>query len=90
MEQFLDYYNFSAFSKDQSSFFDTIAYSWIKEDLYIVLEQKEEMYNIHFTSYASKDDIGKQKPTGLNTLIENFKLDDNDHRKTVQQYLDYN
>lgn len=90
MEQFLDYYNFSAFSKDQSSFFDTIAYAWIKDDLYIVLEQKENIYNVHFTSYKSKGDIGKQKPDGLNTLIEDFKLDNNEHRKVVQQYLDYN
>ncbi|MDO3694973.1 hypothetical protein QVZ41_08980 [Wenyingzhuangia sp. chi5] len=90
MEQFLDYYNFSDFSKDLSSFFDTIAYAWIKDDLYLVLEKKEELYNVHFTSYDSKEDIGKQKPNGLNTLIEDFKLDDNDHRKVVQQYLDYN
>ncbi|ANW95586.1 hypothetical protein AXE80_04535 [Wenyingzhuangia fucanilytica] len=90
MEQFLDYYNFSEFNKDTSSFFDTIAYSWIKDDLYIVLEKKEGIFNIHFTSYSSKNDIGKQKPQGLNTLIENFKLDNNEHRKIVQQYLDYN
>lgn len=90
MEQFLNYYNFSAFFKDESSFFKTIAFSWIKDDLYIVLEQTEDIYIIHFTSYKSKKDIGKTKPDGLNTLIEDFKLDNNEHRKIVQQYLDYN
>lgn len=90
MEQFLEYYNFSNFVKDQSSFFDTIAFSPIKEDLYIVIEQKDKTYNVHFTSYKNKTDIGVQKPKGLNTLVEDFKLDNNEHRKIIQQYLDYN
>lgn len=90
MEQFLDYYSFSEFVKDQSNFFDTIAYSWIKDDLYIVFEKKKENYYIHFASYNDRNDIGKIKPKGLNTLIENFKLDNNEHRKIIQQYLDYN
>ncbi|NIJ45577.1 hypothetical protein FHR24_002045 [Wenyingzhuangia heitensis] len=90
MEQFLDYYSFSAFIKDESLFFDTIAYSWIKEDLYILLEKKEGVYNIHFTSYPNRSEIAKKKPEALNTLIEDFKLDNNDHRKVIQQYLDYN
>ncbi|MGY5353142.1 hypothetical protein ACXGQW_11415 [Wenyingzhuangia sp. IMCC45533] len=90
MEQFLDYYNFSVFSKDQSNFFDTISYSWIKEDLYLIIEQKGNSYYVHFTSYPNKNDIGLTKPTGLNTLIKDFKLDNNSHRKVIQQYLDYN
>ena len=90
MEQLLDYYNFSAFFKDESSFFNSIAYSWIKEDLYIILEQKENSYKVHFTSYISKAAIGKEKPTALNTLIEDFKIDNKQHRETIQQYLDYN
>ncbi len=90
MEQFLDYYSFSSFFKDEAHFFDTIAYTWIKDDLYIVLEKKENQYIVHFTSYANKTDIGVTKPTGLNTLIDDFKLDNNEHRKLIQQYLDYN
>jgi len=90
MEQFLNYYSFSDFIKDQSTLFDTISYSWIKEDLYILIEQKEDSYNIHFVSYPIRDDIGHKKPDALNTLIEDFKLDNNDHRKLIQQYLDYN
>lgn len=90
MEQFLNYYSFSDFIKDESSFFDTIAYSWIKEDLYIILEKKEDNYHVHFTSYPIRQDIGTKKPDAINTLIENFKLDNNDHRKVIQQYLDYN
>lgn len=90
MEQFLNYYNFSDFFKDQSLFFNTIAYSWIKDNLYLVIEQEEDTYHIHFTSYSSKQAIGSEKPLGLNTLINNFKLDNNEHRKTIQQYLDYN
>lgn len=90
MIQFLDYYSFSEFVKDGSSFFDTISYSWIKDDLYILIEQKGEIYNVHFTSYKDKKDIGNTKPKGLNTLIEDFKLDNNEHRKVIQQYLDYN
>ncbi|NJB82734.1 hypothetical protein [Wenyingzhuangia aestuarii] len=90
MEQFLNYYSFSDFIKDESSFFDTIAYSWIKEDLYIILEKKEDNYHVHFASYPIRQDIGTKKPDAINTLIENFKLDNNDHRKVIQQYLDYN
>ncbi|MEN8764286.1 MAG: hypothetical protein ABF278_06510 [Wenyingzhuangia sp.] len=90
MEQFLNYYNFSAFCKDESSFFALISHAWIKENLYLILELKDEIYNVHFTSYSDKNHIGKQKPDGLNTLIEDFKLDHNEHRKIVQQYLDYN
>lgn len=90
MEQFLDYYNFTDFFKDQSDFFDTISYASIKDDLYLLIEQKESNFNIHFTSYQNKKDIGVTKPKGLNTLIENFKLDNNSHRKVIQQYLDYN
>lgn len=90
MEQLLDYYNFSPFAKDTSLFFDTIAYSHIKEELYLVIEQKSDIYHVHFTSYSNEKQIGKEKPQGLNTLIEDFKIDNNDHRKVVQQYLDYN
>ncbi|MDO6803270.1 hypothetical protein Q4595_12500 [Wenyingzhuangia sp. 1_MG-2023] len=90
MEQLLDYYNFSEFQKDESLFFDTISFSWIKDNLYIILEKKEDRYYVHFTSYDEKNHIGKQKPTGINTLIDDFQIDDNDHRKTIQQYLDYN
>ncbi len=90
MEQFLDYYSFSVFSKDQSSFFDTIAHVWIKDDLYLVIEKKPTSYLIHFVSYDDRTDVGINKPTALNTLIDDFKLDNNDHRKIIQQYLDYN
>ncbi len=90
MEQLLDYYDFSDFRKDESLFFDTISFSSIKDDLYLVIEKKEEMYHIHFTSYSNQNDIGKVKPLGLNTLIEDFKIDNNQHRKIIQQYLDYN
>lgn len=90
MEQLLDYYNFSSFTKDESLFFEVIAYSLIKEDLYLIIEKKSDTYNIHFTSYSSEKLIGKEKPNALNTLIEDFKIDDNEHRKIVQQYLDYN
>ena len=90
MEQFLDYYHFSTFKLDQSLFFDLIAYTHIKEDLYLLIEKKESTMNIHFTSYDHQTDIGVIQPNGLNTLIEDFKLDNNQHRKIVQQYLDYN
>lgn len=91
MEQLLDYYNFSSFIKDQSLFFKDIAYVNIKEDLYLILEKKSEnIFNIHFTSYSTENSIGKDKPKALNTLIENFKIDNNQHRKVIQQYLDYN
>jgi len=90
MEQFLEYYNFSDFFKDQSNFFNVIAFVSIKEDLYLIIEKKENTYNIHFTSYDSAKKIGQQKPKALNTLIQNFALDNNEHRKVVQQYLDYN
>lgn len=90
MEQLLAYYNFSPFVKDKSRFFDHIAYVSIKDDLYLLFEKKDNLINLHFTSYANPDFIGKQKPSGLNTLIENFEMDNNQHRKIVQQYLDYN
>lgn len=90
MEQFLEYYNFSDFIKDQSNFFKLISFSWIKDDLYIIIEEKENQHYIHFVSYSNKKDIGKIKPEALNTLIEDFKLDNNEHRRIVQQYLDYN
>lgn len=90
MEQLLDYYDFSPFVKDQSNFFDQIAYVPIKDDLYLVIEKKETGYSVHFTKYSNQNLIGKEKPSGLNTLIENFEMDNNSHRKVIQQYLDYN
>lgn len=90
MEQFLAYYNFSSFSKDNSGFFTHIAYTGIKEDLYLVIEKQENTFHVHFTSYKNANEIGVKPPSALNTLIPNFKLDNNDHRKVIQQYLDYN
>lgn len=90
MLQFLDYYGFAGFTVDQSKYFKQITFTFIKDDYYLVIEKDEEQYHIHLTTYDDEKSIGKQNPKGLNTLIKDFKLDNNDHRKMIQQYLDYN
>lgn len=90
MEQFLDYYNFESFRNDISGYFNQITFVPIREDYYLLIEFKNNTYTVHLTTYDSVDDIGIKNPTGINTLIEDFKLDNNDHRRIIQKYLDFN
>lgn len=89
MDTILKYYEFSDFFKDQSNIFsgNDIAYTILNDTHFLIFERNKEVYTLFVSKYASKSQIGKEKPEILEILVENYDKSIPAHRLAITQYL---
>jgi hypothetical protein len=84
------YYGFSSFFLDESDSFsgNTICFSELNSEHFMIFEKKEDTYNLYVSKYLSKKDVGKTKPLILEMLVENYDKNISEHRVALRRYFE--
>ncbi|MEE3999622.1 hypothetical protein V1T75_04655 [Tenacibaculum sp. FZY0031] len=89
MENVFRYYEFSEFFKDSSGAFqdNDISFSELNNEHFLIFEKKDSQFNLYVSKYSSKKSIGKEPPTILELLVENYDKSIPEHRIVLRKYL---
>lgn len=89
MENIFKYFEFSTFKRDESSTFNTneIAFSELNSTHFLIFEKNQNQYHLYVSRFASKKDIGVNKPEILELLVKNYDKSIPEHRIALKQYF---
>lgn len=90
MENLLDYFEFSAFFKDESDFFfgNQISFRELNETHFLIFEKENLKYNLYVSRFKTKKEIGKKKPDILELVVTDYDKSISEHRIALRKYLE--